>query len=616
MKKNKNILIVNSEDNPGLCEIFNKIPYVIIKKNHMDYNKMLKKFIPDIVIVIYYKNYFLNECLKKCIIKNRIPVILIVKDKLISNIKLEYDYIFSDTVNEIELLKNISSILDLKRKYDSQFFKIKKLRKNIVQNEKDKILYNYNERVKELNCLYNISKAVDKYDSLDDLLQSICNIIPPGWQYPDITCACIKNGNLKYCSKSCRKTKWTQKADIKINNKKIGEINICYSQKKKILDEGPFLKEERYLLNTIAERLSKIIQRHQSLELLKENEERFKNIVENINEGIWIIDDKMNTVFINDNMVKILKYKKEDIIGKNFLQFMNINKEKNKNIINNIINYKNKNVFDAILNDCNNDKIYVSICASPFYDPANKITAVIMGFIDITEKTRAINNLNKSKEELKILTAHIQYIREKERKNISKEIHDELGQILTALKMEVLWVVKKTDDDKNVFLEKSKSILDLIDTAIKSIQRISAELRPRLLDDFGLIAAIEWQIKEFTERTGIKCEVKSLPEEINIQQDASIAIFRIFQELLTNIARHSKASVVKIYLKIIKKYLLIEVFDNGSGMNKEELNNPSSIGLIGIKERINYLGGILDIYSKKNKGTSFNAMIPLERWEL
>jgi signal transduction histidine kinase len=155
----------------------------------------------------------------------------------------------------------------------------------------------------------------------------------------------------------------------------------------------------------------------------------------------------------------------------------------------------------------------------------------------------------ESREKLRNLAAHLQVIREEERERIAHEIHDELGQALTALKMDVHWIRRKLPEAEDSLVEKTITMSTLIDTTVHSVKRIISELRPRLLDDFGLSAAIEWQADEFVKRTGIQCDIEFEPEDIILDEARSVAIFRIFQETLTNITRHADATRARVIYK-------------------------------------------------------------------
>lgn len=229
---------------------------------------------------------------------------------------------------------------------------------------------------------------------------------------------------------------------------------------------------------------------------------------------------------------------------------------------------------------------------------------------EIVEERTA--ELIRANEQLRNLSAHLQSIRESERTHIAREIHDELGQTLTALKMDASWLGRRLPDDLRELLGKTESMSKLIDNTIKTVQRISTELRPGILDDLGLIAAMEWQAEEFQDRMEGKCEVVLDLEEIIPDQERSTTIFRIFQEILTNIARHSNATSVEVSLKEKDGIIELNVKDNGRGITEEQIYGPRSLGLIGIRERVRSWGGEFEIKGIKDKGTLIKATIPLK----
>ncbi len=226
------------------------------------------------------------------------------------------------------------------------------------------------------------------------------------------------------------------------------------------------------------------------------------------------------------------------------------------------------------------------------------------------ELRRNYDALQSSEKQLRDLSMHLQSAREEERTQIAREIHDELGQVLTALKMDVAWLRSKYKD-REALVEKTGAMLKLIDMTIKTIKRISAELRPGLLDDLGLAPAIEWQAEEFQKRTGIICSVSISPKDISLDKDRSTAVFRIFQEALTNIARHARATKAIVALGIKDGKIVLRVEDNGKGITKKQLFKSGSFGLIGIRERVHFLSGEVDIQGVPNKGTSIAITIPL-----
>jgi len=218
--------------------------------------------------------------------------------------------------------------------------------------------------------------------------------------------------------------------------------------------------------------------------------------------------------------------------------------------------------------------------------------------------------LIESHEQLRNLSLHLQSVREVESTRIAREIHDELGHLLTALKMDLSWLYKRLPKGQKPLLDITKSMSKLTDMIIKTVQRISLELKPVILDDLGLVPAIEWQAQEFENRTNIKCEVKTDSGDIDLDQNRSTALFRIFQEALTNVARHANATKIEVSLEEKAGKLLLKIEDNGRGITEEQISNPKSFGLFGMQERIYPLGGEVKIKGLSNKGTTVTVILP------
>jgi signal transduction histidine kinase len=226
-------------------------------------------------------------------------------------------------------------------------------------------------------------------------------------------------------------------------------------------------------------------------------------------------------------------------------------------------------------------------------------------------RTAVEKELSTSREELRELSIHVQAVQEEERIRIAREIHDELGQSLTALKMDVSVLKQNTTENDEELRGRLDGMIMLVDTTIRSVQRISTELRPGVLDDLGLTAALEWQSQEFQRRTGISCVLTVIPQEVLTDQERSTALFRIFQETLTNVARHSFARKVSIHLKKDLDEILLRITDDGQGISAQSLTRRESIGLIGMRERANLLGGTIEITGVAGEGTTVEVRLPL-----
>lgn len=230
--------------------------------------------------------------------------------------------------------------------------------------------------------------------------------------------------------------------------------------------------------------------------------------------------------------------------------------------------------------------------------------------MDITDRKSTELELQNSYEQLQQLAQYTEKARESERKMIARELHDELGQALTAVKID-LRIIKQHITDHEVELKIDKTS-DLVGDTIKTVQRLTSQLRPEIIDDLGLNAAIKWYTKEFEQRNGIEIFL-DMDSEITISSDDSLTLFRIMQESLTNVARHSKANHVVIKLIHENGMVNFRISDNGIGISDLEINAKKSFGIIGIKERASSLGGTCDIYSENGYGTIINLIFPLNK---
>ena len=232
--------------------------------------------------------------------------------------------------------------------------------------------------------------------------------------------------------------------------------------------------------------------------------------------------------------------------------------------------------------------------------------------LDITVRKEIEDELRTSREELRRLSSHLEAAREEERTRIAREIHDELGGAMTSLKMDISRLQRNAASmTPELLQERTTAMTQLINDTIKTVRRIATELRPGVLDDLGLVAAIEWQLQEFGSRSGIECDLDMRVEEVALDAHRSTAIFRVFQETLTNVARHAEASRVEVSLEDEAQHLVLRVKDNGRGISQHELAGARSLGLLGMRERVRLLAGELNIQGAPGQGTLVLVRIPL-----
>ena len=230
---------------------------------------------------------------------------------------------------------------------------------------------------------------------------------------------------------------------------------------------------------------------------------------------------------------------------------------------------------------------------------------------DVTERVNALNALSRSREELREFAAAATSVREQEKSRIARELHDELGQSMTALKMDLIWMTERMPAGQDALAAKLAAMQGMLDGTVAATRRISADLRPLMLDDLGLLPAVEWLVQTFTERAGVECELNLTSPDLELQEPYATAVFRILQESLTNIARHAQASRVEITVSRRGDMVNLSIQDNGRGFATDGPRKPNSYGLTGLRERAYLLDGQTEIVSAPGQGTRVFVNIPI-----
>ena len=250
---------------------------------------------------------------------------------------------------------------------------------------------------------------------------------------------------------------------------------------------------------------------------------------------------------------------------------------------------------------------------SPVRDHSGAVAHFVAVMHDISDRLLAEDELRDSRERLRALSTYLQTVREEEKAHLARELHDELGGTLLALKIDASWIKRHLPEQTLALKEKTIAMTSLIDTAITTTRRISTGLRPPMLDDLGLLATLEWQINEYQGRTGIACDASFTGESEHLDDQQSITLFRIFQEALTNIARHAGASRVHVRVRIDPDHAVMSIQDNGKGLDPAAARRPDAHGVHGMYERIRALGGRIELEGIAGSGTRLAVEIPLSR---
>jgi PAS domain S-box-containing protein len=359
-----------------------------------------------------------------------------------------------------------------------------------------------------------------------------------------------------------------------------------------------------------------ITERKRAEDALHRNEELFRAIVEDQNEMIvrWRPDG--TRTFVNRAYARVFGGRPEDFIGTSF--FPLIDEKYRAGVWKKIESLTPENPLATAIHESvakNGERRWQEWTDRGIFDEQGQLVELQSTGRDITERKLAEDAIRASQEQLRALSARLRSAREEEGTRIAREIHDELGSALTGLR----WDLERLDKALaapnggavKTAREKIADMTGLIDSTIDAVRRISSELRPGALDDLGLVAAIEWQTQQFEQRTRIKVECDCV-QEANISGDRAVAVFRIFQEILTNVLRHAEATRVRVRTSIESGLFVLQVEDNGRGITWEEQHDISSLGLMGMSERAHLVGGQVSITGVSGKGTTVVVRVPLD----
>lgn len=349
-------------------------------------------------------------------------------------------------------------------------------------------------------------------------------------------------------------------------------------------------------------------------EALSASEEKYRNLVENISDAVYEIDHQGTVKYVSPIIRDILGYDPADIIGKSFIEF--VHEEDRDRLVERFseLQYGVEYPTEYRYISKSGDARWVRTRTRPVIKDSRFIGAHGT-LIDITDQKKAEEKIKHSLDQMAALAARLQSVREEERTDIARTIHDEMGQALTAIRMDVSLIMrritKKKDITQDDILSRLQLVCDLTDSTVKEMRAIVTRLRPGILDDLGLAAAVEWQAQDFTKRTGIQCNFVSLDVEVILDNKRATALFRIFQESLTNVLRHAGASRIDITLHTIGNMIVLEVTDNGRGITKDEIDGKQSFGLLGIRERVLSFKGEVEITGRQGRGTTVKVTMPL-----
>ncbi|MCI0692964.1 PAS domain-containing protein [candidate division KSB1 bacterium] len=362
-------------------------------------------------------------------------------------------------------------------------------------------------------------------------------------------------------------------------------------------------------------------ERRQAEAALRDSEERFRQLAENIREVFWLSNPEKSRIFyISPGYEAIWGRTCESLYAspQNWLQA--IHPADRDRVFEAALTKQISGEYDETYRIRQPDGAirWIRDRAFPVRDKAGAIYRIAGIAEDITERKQALENLEASSERLRALSAHLQFLREQERLAIARDMHDELGQVLTSLMMDLTVLERRSETAGEAltpafYLQEIKRMKEVIEATIDRITQLITKLRPQVLDSLGLLEALEWQIQEFRRHAGLEYEFISEVDEIELAAEPAVAVFRIFQESLTNIARHAHASKVVVEIKAHDDNICLEIRDNGAGISAAALEKHDAFGLLGMKERALVFGGEVEIAGTPGQGTTVKVRIPTTR---
>jgi PAS domain S-box-containing protein len=509
----------------------------------------------------------------------------------------------SPIFSEIHSLKLLHELEVQKIELEMQNMELRLAREEAEESE-----HKSKERIKELKAIFSLGQMAEDFEILEDIYNEFVNIIvPPSMQFPEKVFVSLEIKGRRYVNiENFRfvKNQIYLSAPISIFGINMGELIVAYTE------ELPFIDFfEQQLINNLAGRISKITERIETKQALKESESSLQDAQQIAKMCSWEWDMASQKTHWSGNYFAILGFKPASIfeLCKNILypddvHFLDL---ANKNLLKDKLPYSFN--LQSIQHDGSIKWIQHILTSVIEDDKLVKLKGVV---IDITERKQKEEEIIKMNDSLEKLNCRLLQVREEERALISREIHDQIGQALTAIKIDTFWLLEQRIKEPEI-VTKIDGIIDLITSTISDVQRISSELRPAMLDDIGLAAALEWYCEEFANRTGLKMNMEF--EKVQSENmNTNLSIYRVLQESLTNIIRHAGAKNVQVKLCRIENNLVLLIRDDGIGISRDKIYSLKSIGIIGMLERIRYSGGLLDITTPEEGGTQIRVNVPFE----
>ena len=464
------------------------------------------------------------------------------------------------------------------------------------------------ERLKELNCLYGISNLVEQqYISLEEILQGTVDLIPPSWQYPEITCARIIIQDREWKTKNFQETIWKQASDIKVHGELSGNLEVYYLEEKPEISEGPFLRDERNLINAITGPTGRIVERKQGEEALRASEDKYRSIFENIQDVYYEVTLDGKILEISPSIEEVSIYKREEIIGHSLYDTY-VDPKKREEFVKELLKNGKVTNYEILLKDKDDSQGYCSITAKLVRDKHGNPIKIVGSMHNITERKQA-------EEQIHALTQELMKAQENERQMISCYLHDNMAQNLSALIIDCETLLDNQPSIRPEIRQKVSEMSKMLRECIKEVRNLSYDLRPPVLDELGLVQALFQYCDDFSEDNGINVDFHSAGmKDLQLDFDIEINLYRLIQEGLVNIKKHAAASHVTIRLVAAFPNIILRIDDDGIGFDVQKrmatITKEKRMGIRSMEERAKLLKGEMEIQSKPDQGTKISIKFP------
>jgi len=476
-----------------------------------------------------------------------------------------------------------------------------------AEEAKAQLDHDIGERLKELGCLYTIFDSIRTRESLDGIFQDVVNAIPPGWHYPEITRGKVRFNENEWASEPFEETAWMQSGDIVVNGKNRGSVEVYYLEECPTLDEGPFMREERQLIDSISRTLSETIERRLSHEELRKSEAQYRALVDQSMVGVFTTSLDGRLTFANQALVRMYDFETvEQMTREGSLSRWSDPKQRER-MLAELQQRGSVTTFEAETTTHTGRHIHVLLSAKLEGD---RILGMVM---DITERHLSEKKLREYQQRLTSLASQLTLAEERERRAIASDLHDHVAGALTLTRLQLAGVrsdLPAGDRMDGQLDEISQTMLQ----AVRDTRSLIFELSSPSLRELGMGPAIEeWMKDQVEEKHGLSVQVIDNAQDIQLDDDHNAILFRSVRELLTNVVKHARATSVSVRLEKDDGEMWVTIQDDGLGFDPGSLSpGGRAFGLFSIQERMGDLGGEFEVESRPGAGCTAVLRVPIQ----